>query len=82
MDHHVAGISCADPEGGQDSPSLKNHKNTGFFLQYWCGSNEKSQSYQTSIQRGTCFQGLFWSPLQPKLKIAFYKFLSNGLLDD
>ena len=27
----MAGISCADQEGGPDSPPLKNYKNIGFL---------------------------------------------------
>ena len=42
------------------------------FFQYICIRNK----------RGTCIKGLIWSPLEPKLKIAFHQFLLLGLLEE
>ena len=82
MDHHVAGISCADPEGGQDSPSLKNHKNIGFLCNTDVAQMKNHKANKPASKGVRAFRGYFGPLYIQKLKIAFYKFLLNGLLDD
>ena len=82
MDHHVAGISCADPEGGQDSPSLKNHKNIGFL----CNTGEapmKNHKATKPASKGVrAFRGYFGPLYSQKLKIVVHQFILIGLLDE
>ena len=33
-------------------------------------------------KRGTCIKGLFWHPLEPKLKVTFHQFHLIGLLEE
>ena len=34
------------------------------------------------LQRGKCIKGLFWPPLEPKMKFAFHQFHLIGLLEE
>ena len=62
---------------GLPSKGLKNEIFLEINLEfsYFLRLNLKSRI----VERGTCIKGLFWPPLEPKLKVAFHQFHLIGL---